>query len=91
MRSPQWLLEHGGAVVGRHHMILPKYDYDELVSVVTDHLETCEADDWQAVALKVGRLGTGSSRITRTNPAAGRHGSLLEGFAEGLEAELRKG
>ena len=55
--SPEWLAERGKPTIGLHHIILARYDYDELLGVVLDYLEGCDGNDWAEVAAKVGRLG----------------------------------
>jgi hypothetical protein len=58
--SPDWIrmkVEADGPIVGFHHVIVAKYDYAELVDLVTAFCASCEGNTWQEVAAKVGRLG----------------------------------
>ena|SRR5437588_6332133 len=55
--SPEWLAERGKPTIGLHHIIVPRYDYDELLALILDYLDSCEGKDWGEVASKVGRLG----------------------------------
>ena len=55
--SPEWLAERGKPTIGRHHIIVTRYHYDELLGVVLDYLDRCDGKDWGEVAAKVGRLG----------------------------------
>lgn len=54
--SPEWLRQQSRAVIGRHHLIVPSYSYDDLVVFVEDYLQGCDGVSWQDVAAKVGRL-----------------------------------
>jgi hypothetical protein len=55
--SPEWLRQRGKPTIGRHHLIVPSYDYDRLLEFVGEYLQGCEGSDWKEVAAKVGRLG----------------------------------
>jgi hypothetical protein len=55
--APEWLRDQAAIVDDRHHLIVPRYDYDAILRFVEDFLETCEGKDWDEVACKVSRLG----------------------------------
>lgn len=55
--SPKWLEQQSGPIVGRHHLIVKRFNYTELETFVKDYLRDCEGVDWKEVACKVGRLG----------------------------------
>jgi hypothetical protein len=58
--TPDWLREKtetGGPMLGVHHVIVARYDYDELLRFIRAFCEGCEGSTWQEIATKVGRLG----------------------------------
>jgi len=55
--SPEWLRAQGRPIIGRHHLIVPNFNYDDLLSLVENYLERSTGSDWKEVACKVGRLG----------------------------------
>lgn len=55
--SPEWLADRGGPTIGRHHIVVSRYDYEQLLGVIVDYLDTSGGKDWSEVAAKVGRLG----------------------------------
>lgn len=55
--SPEWLSRLQEPLVGRHHIIVQTFNYEELVGFIEEYLEECEGKDWQDVAERVGRLG----------------------------------
>jgi hypothetical protein len=58
--TPAWLAdvcEAEGFVVGRHYVVVAKYDFAALKSVVTKLIESCSGNSWQEVAQKVARIG----------------------------------
>ena len=55
--SPAWLADQTGPIIGRHHLIVQGFSYDEVERVVLSYLQRCEGDEWKDVAEKVGRLG----------------------------------
>jgi hypothetical protein len=57
MCSPEWLRDQGKPTIGRHHLIVPNFDHENLVDFVKGYLDTCDGGDWTEVATKVGRLG----------------------------------
>jgi len=58
--TPEWLRRNHAAteiIVGRHHLIVCKYDYESLVSYISEFVKQCTGDSWSEVADKLGRLG----------------------------------
>ena len=58
--TPKWLEEHYGVddvVVGRHHLIVRKYDYERIVDAIKRFLRGCSGENWEEVGGKVARLG----------------------------------
>ncbi len=58
--TPKWLEEackRDGFVVGRHYLIVARYDVAQLKRVITDLVESCEGNSWQEAAERVGRVG----------------------------------
>lgn len=58
--SPSWVsehVEHDGCLIGRHYLIVSEYNYDSLLSVVTEFAANCTGNTWKEVASKLGRLG----------------------------------
>jgi hypothetical protein len=58
--TPGWLANMCATeyfVVGRHYLIIAKYDWMALKSVVTKFIERCSGSSWQEVAQKVARIG----------------------------------
>jgi hypothetical protein len=58
--TPEWLKENRGAsdvVVGRHHLIVFRYDYDRLKRFLEGYCYQCSGETWQEVAQQLGRLG----------------------------------
>src|SRR6266545_838987 len=58
--TPGWLqqqVESSGPVLGLHHLVVVRYDYDDLFRTVRLFCDRCEGKTWQDVAAKVGRLG----------------------------------
>jgi hypothetical protein len=58
--TPAWLsekVEAMGPLLGRHHLVMASYDYDELERFVREFCEQCDGTTWEEVATKVGQLG----------------------------------
>lgn len=58
--TPAWLLEtveRSGPLIGRHHIIVARFDYDELEGLIRSFCDRCDGATWQEVAAKVARLG----------------------------------
>jgi hypothetical protein len=58
--TPSWLSEKLGPMdilIGRHFLIVHRYDYQRLEQFLIDYCEKCRADSWAEVAEQLGRLG----------------------------------
>lgn len=58
--SPEWLArKHGkdAAVLGRHHLLLFKYDIEKIRKAIESVVERAEGSDWEEVAGKIARYG----------------------------------
>ena len=51
------ICEKQGFVVGRHHLIVCRYDVGYIKKLITRLIENCEGNSWPEVAEKVGRIG----------------------------------
>ena len=58
--TPAWLesecLSWGG-VFGRHLLIVPSYDYDEIFKLIRRRCEECAGEDWMETASCLSRIG----------------------------------
>jgi hypothetical protein len=58
--TPRWIIEThdiDSIIIGRHYLIVLKYDYHQLLQFIERFLRTCSGKDWEEVASKVSRLG----------------------------------
>ncbi len=58
--SPRWLenkMSSTGYVLGRHYLLLPKYDYNLIWQVIQGLCDEAEAPDWKTVASRLSRYG----------------------------------
>lgn len=58
--TPKWLAEacqREGFVIGRHYLIVARYDVPQIKKLVVELIERCDGNSWQEVAEKVGRIG----------------------------------
>jgi Immunity protein 8 len=55
--SPDWLRDAVQPVVGRHLLIVNRFQFAEIESFILKYIDSCEGDDWDQVAEKIGRLG----------------------------------
>ena len=58
--TPKWLKQtHADAdiVLGRHHLIVFRYDYQSLLNYIRTFAERCTGESWQEIAQKLSRLG----------------------------------
>src|SRR5260221_408716 len=53
----QEICQEQGFLVGRHHLIVCRYDAPTIKRLITELIERCEGDSWREVAEKVGRIG----------------------------------
>jgi hypothetical protein len=54
--SPARTGEGGQFVWGRHRLIVPHHDLDEITRTIAKFVESCSGESWPEVALKVSRL-----------------------------------
>ena len=58
--TPAWLaktFEESPIIMGRHFLIVREYDIQRILSFVDLYIKRCSGDNWEEIALKVGRLG----------------------------------
>ncbi len=57
--STDWIRRRAACapMVGLHHMLVAKYDYDKIEGTVRDFCAKCQGSTWQAVAAKLNGLG----------------------------------
>jgi hypothetical protein len=58
--TPSWVEEEcrqGGFVVGRHHLVVLRYDVQFITTVIKEPVERCDGNTWKEVAEKVSRIG----------------------------------
>ncbi|MBC6424126.1 MAG: hypothetical protein GDA43_24065 [Hormoscilla sp. SP5CHS1] len=46
-----------GYVLGRHYLLLPKYDYSLIWQVIQGLCDEAEAPDWKTIASRLSRYG----------------------------------
>ena len=58
--SPSWLAGHyaNEIVLGAHHLIVPRYEYQRVLDFVAKFVSSCGANTWTEVAQKLSRLGS---------------------------------
>ena len=58
--TPQYLThwhEGPGPIIGRHNLIVQAWDWAEISAFLTDAVESEEADTWEELGERLGRLG----------------------------------
>lgn len=58
--TPRWLerrVHEEGALIGRHHLMIERWDADRVRNFLRDAVESEEAPTWPELAAKIGRLG----------------------------------
>jgi hypothetical protein len=58
--TPGWLkswIQLHGPTIGRHHLIVERYDFQEIRNHLTSIIEAEQGNTWQELALRVGRIG----------------------------------
>ncbi len=58
--TPDWLKERHGdeaVVLGRHYILLFKYDFDLVRKAITEIVEKAAGNNWREVASKIARYG----------------------------------
>ncbi len=57
--SSDWVKQNcNEPMLGLHLLIVPSYNYDEIVHFVSKVVTSCQAETWHACALKLQRLGS---------------------------------
>ncbi|MCS1350871.1 immunity 8 family protein [Mechercharimyces sp. CAU 1602] len=58
--TPKWILreyDRSEVVMGRHRLIMAKYDFERLMGFIEKYISSCTGDNWEEVAGKLSRLG----------------------------------
>jgi Immunity protein 8 len=58
--TPDWLKEELSRevlVVGRHHIVVARYDYEMIEAFLKTHAQSCQGATWRDVAERLARLG----------------------------------
>jgi hypothetical protein len=58
--TPSWLAENlgpTGILIGRHHLIVARYNYQDLKRFLVDFSEKHRANSWAEIAEQLGRIG----------------------------------
>ncbi|HID70146.1 MAG TPA: hypothetical protein EYP35_06735 [Desulfobacterales bacterium] len=58
--TPKWLedsYDEDDIIIGRHYIIVQKFNYKKLVHTINRFLQNCSGVSWNEVANKVARLG----------------------------------
>jgi hypothetical protein len=58
--TPSWIGERArtaGPTIGRHHLIVDRFDADQVRSYLVAAVEAEEAASWEALAERIGRIG----------------------------------
>jgi len=58
--TPSWLddeCRRNGFVVGRHQLVVERFDAAYIKKVIIDLVEACEGETWQGVAERLSRIG----------------------------------
>lgn len=58
--TPEWLRQNHAVdevILGRHHLIVFRYDYEILASYIAAFAERCTGESWQSVAHQLSLLG----------------------------------
>ena len=59
--TPAWLgrmCEERGAVIGRHYLIVGRYDPELIRRVLTKQVERCSGTSWEDLAAKLRQIGS---------------------------------
>jgi hypothetical protein len=59
--SPKWLTracEKDGFIWGRHHLIVPEYNFKTIMAVITEFVERCSGESWKDIAAKLSRFAS---------------------------------
>lgn len=58
--TPSWLQENlrpTDILIGRHHLIVRRYDYQGLTRFLVEYCQKCRGNSWAEVAEQLGRIG----------------------------------
>ncbi len=58
--TPSWIQENLGPtdiLIGRHHLIVRRYDYQGLMRFLGDYCQKCRGNSWADIAERLGRIG----------------------------------
>lgn len=58
--TPAWVervIREGGPLIGRHYLLVDTYDIERITGYLRAQVETLEAETWQGLAEKIGRIG----------------------------------
>lgn len=58
--TPRWLeraVQRDGPTVGRHHLLIARWDAGEVRSFLTAAVQAEQAPTWQELAARIGRIG----------------------------------
>lgn len=58
--TPSWISEKLGdneVLLGRHHLFLKEYNYQNIITFIQQYVSSCTGNDWNEVGLKLSRLG----------------------------------
>jgi hypothetical protein len=58
--TPTWLIENlgeDGILIGRHHLVIDRYDYSKLQKYIASYCSKCTGATWSEAAIRLGRLG----------------------------------
>lgn len=58
--TPKWLLKAYGEndmILGRHKLIVFKFDMDRIIARVRNAFDNCNGKDWNEIAIKLARIG----------------------------------
>jgi hypothetical protein len=58
--TPKWLLENhdiSDIIFGNHYLIVFEYNYKKIYNKLKEKIDNLEADTWDEIALKIGKIG----------------------------------
>jgi hypothetical protein len=58
--TPNWLkswVRSHGPTIGRHHLIVERYDFSRIREYIVTAIEAEEGATWQELGLRIGRIG----------------------------------
>jgi hypothetical protein len=58
--TPRWLakeVERTGVLVGRHHLVVSKFDLAQIHTFLANYAQHCVGTTWEEAATKLSRLG----------------------------------